>query len=99
MVAGMLGWKLYIMRTRHVSWQYLVSGLPGIIWVVSTPMEVLPCGAEAQRTGPRPESLITEYSDFPTPDLTYDLRRTGILALPSLLLVSAPAGSHLPWHL
>lgn len=76
----------------------LVSGLPGIIWVVSTPMEVLTCGAEAQRTGPRPESLITEYSDFPTPDLTYDLR-TGILALPSLLLVSAPAGSHLPWHL
>lgn len=72
--------------------------LPGIIWVVSTPMEVLTCGAEAQRTGPRPESLITKYSDSPTPDLsfpTYDLR-TGISALPSVLLVSAPAGSHLP---
>lgn len=31
MVAGMLGWKLYIMRTRHVSWQYLASMISGII--------------------------------------------------------------------
>lgn len=64
-------------------------------------MEVLTCGAEAQRTGPRPESLIAEYSNSPTPDLsfpTYDLS-TGISALPSVLLVSTPAGSHLPWHL
>ena len=33
----LLGWKQHIPRPRRVSWLYLASLLPGIIWVMQPP--------------------------------------------------------------
>lgn len=82
----MLGWKLHLLRPRHVQLLCCLALSGSCSPYLLLPEGVLTCVVGDYRTGPGLESLIAEYSDSATPDLsfpTHDPRTVFQYCLPS----------------